>query len=46
MKKTLPKPPKRTKDESKKQDEPLMGFDEFVRRIVRVKPHELKPKRA
>ena len=46
MKKQQLKTHKKSKDDSKKQDEPLMGFDEFVRRIVRVKPHELKPKRA
>jgi hypothetical protein len=30
---------------SKKQDEPLMGFDELVHRIIRVKPHEVRPKK-
>jgi len=46
MKNTTSKPQKKTKDDSKKQDEPLMGFHELVRRIIRVKPHEVKPKRA
>jgi hypothetical protein len=46
MKKLRPKLPKKPKLEPKKPDEPLMGFTEFVKRIVRVKPNELKPKRA
>ena len=46
MKKSHLKPPKKPKEESKKQDEPLMGFHEFMRRLIRVKPHEVKPKKA
>ncbi len=45
MKKTQLKPRRKTKDESKKQDEPLMEFHELMRRIVRVKPHEIKAKK-
>ena len=35
---------KSSKNNSKKQDEPLMEFDEFMRRLIRVKPHEIKAK--
>jgi hypothetical protein len=46
MKKSQLKPRKKTKDEpSKKQDEPLMGLDELVQRIVRVKSNEIKAKK-
>ncbi len=48
MKKSQLKLRKKNKPEpeSKKQDEPLMGFTEFMRRIIRVKPHEIKPRKA
>jgi len=38
-------PPKKTKDESKKQDEPLMEFHKFMRRIVRGKPEAVKARK-
>jgi hypothetical protein len=42
MKKPKPKhPPKNVANLEK----PTMHFDEFARRIVRVKPEEIKPKR-
>lgn len=40
MKKTLPKP------KPEKLSNKPMPFEEFVRRIMRVKPNELKPKKA
>jgi len=45
MKKTHLKPRKESKDNSKKQDEPLMEFHEFMSRLIRVKPHEIKEKK-
>jgi len=46
MKKSYPQPRKKAKDKSKKQDEPLMEFHELMRRIIRVKPHEIKAKKV
>lgn len=44
MKKPHLKPQKKNREEPKKQDEPLMDFHEFMRRIVRVKPKETQKK--
>jgi hypothetical protein len=46
MKKSQLKPRKKPNNDSKKQDEPLMEFHEFMKRIIRVKPEEIKAKKA